>query len=175
MRKALLARDLIGQRDALLALCDALSDAARVFPLAGGEWSVAALVGHLSYWEQQTLGHIRDTLNKGRPEPMPPDSLDDDLNARAAAHRAGWPWSRIRGEFYDTRSALANRVLGLDESTLAFYIPSPWVGDSRIITLETLIRKDVLVHAQTHLDEIQMRLVSDHAPAQLENVHHASE
>lgn len=150
----MLVQDLAQQLDALLNVCDALSDAERARVRTREGWSAQAFVGHLSFWEQQTLDHIRDTFKLGRPAPMPPDATDDDLNARAAAQRQAWSWQRVRAEFENTRNALIQRVDALSESDLQFYVPSPWVNDSRIITLEKMIREDVLEHAAEHLNEI---------------------
>jgi len=151
-----LAAALTEQRDALLTFCDALSDTERTSPRTPECWSIQDFVGHLSFWEQQTLNHIRDTFKQGRPTPLPPDSLDDDLNRRAADHRRAWTWHRVRAEFQNTRTALIERINALSETDLQFYVPSPWVNDTRIISLSSLIQEDVLEHAALHFDEMQL-------------------
>ncbi len=155
MSKIELVAALEANRDNLLALCDHSSDSVRKTPFAEGQWSIQDLIGHLSYWEQQTLNHIRETFTEGRPRPMLRDSLDDDINAREAEKRRGWDWHRVRAEFENTRGALVQRVNALNESDLQFYIPSPWVNDQRMIPLETLICEDVVEHGEAHRREIE--------------------
>ena len=69
-RHAALAR-LREQREATLALIDALPARARTTPgLGGGEWSPKDLLGHLESWER----HALDALEAwGRDEPAPID------------------------------------------------------------------------------------------------------
>jgi hypothetical protein len=154
MGKVLLISELTAQRDAVLKYCDSLNDAERAQPRTNEGWGVQDFVGHLSFWEQFTLNAIRDTFKNGRPTPLAPDAFDDDINGRAAAQRKNWTWQRIRAEFENTRNALIQRIDGLSESDLQFYVPSPWLNDARIITLETMIREDVIGHGQEHIREL---------------------
>lgn len=153
--KHLLLQELTTQRDEILALCDGMSEAERTAPFTPEGWNAQDFVGHLSDSEQLTLHQIGETLTDGRPTPLPPATVIDALNARARAERATWHWQRIRAEFVNTRNALLQRIDGLSASDLEFQVPSPWVNDTRIITLETLIREDVLEHGQEHLAELE--------------------
>lgn len=161
MTKQSLLSELIAQRGTILSFCNALSDAERAKSLTAEGWRVQEFIGHLAYWEQFALDCIRDTFKNGRPALLP-ESPDDDINGRAAAHRKNWSWQRVRTEFSNTRQALIERVEGLSESDLEFYIPSPWDNDTRIITLETLLREDVLEHGQTHLTDMKRSSVGEH-------------
>ena len=156
-----LVLDLTTQRDAILALYDSLSEAQRTAPRTAEDWTIQDMMGHLSFWEQFTLDCIRDTFKQGRPTPLPPESLTDDLSGQATAQRKDWSWQRIRAEYYNTHNALIGRINALSESELQFYVPSPWVNDARIITLETMVREDVLGHGQEHLVEIKEWLDAD--------------
>lgn len=138
------------QRDLILNYCDSLSTEERTKPQSHEGWSLHDSVGHLSFWEHQTLNHLRDTFKQGYPTPLPADSLDEDLNARAVAQRRSWSWQRIRAEFQNTRTALIDRITALSETDLQFYVPSPWANDTRILTLAELIQEDVLEHAESH-------------------------
>jgi hypothetical protein len=143
------------QRDELLKLCDAMGDILRRTPLDAGQWSVHDWIGHLSYWEGNTLDQITQTFKEGRPRPILPDATDDEINEREAAKRKTWSWERVRAEFVNTRNALIQRVDALSESDLQFSVPSPWLNDTRMITLETLVREDVRDHGTAHLAEIR--------------------
>jgi len=154
MPKASLIHDLTVNRDALLTLCDGLTEKEIQNVVVVDRWAIQDLVGHLSYWEHQTLNHLRETFKEGKPRPMPPNGTDDNINGREADKRKGWSWQRVRAEFEHTRNALIERVHALSESDLQFNVPSPWVNDERFISLETLIREDVLGHGQEHLDEL---------------------
>lgn len=153
MPKTDLIPTLTQQRDAVLALYDSLSDAERAAPRTAEGWSMQDMLGHLSYWEQFLLDCLRDTFKHGRPTPLPPESLTDDLNGRAAAQRKDWAWPRFRAEFANTRNAVIDRIGALNESELQFYVPAPWVNDVRNITLETLVRETVLEHGEEHLTD----------------------
>lgn len=124
-------------------------------------WRVQEFIGHLAHSEQFALNCIRDTFKNGRPAPLPPDAVNDVINWRAAAHRKDWSWQRVRSEFTNTRQALIERVEGLSESDLEFYVPSPWVNDTRILTLEAMLCEDVLEHGETHLAELKHWMVSE--------------
>lgn len=150
-----LIEDLTIQRDEILAQCDALENAARRAPISGGQWGVHDVIGHLSNCEGDTLEHITQTFREGRPRPVPPDFDVADNNARESEKRRPWSWERVRAEFVNTRNALIQRVDALNESDLQFQVPSPWVNDARIISLETLIREDVLEHGREHLEELK--------------------
>lgn len=150
-----IGQELVAQRDEILAVCDGMSDAERTTPFTPAGWTAQDFVGHLSDSEQLTLHQIGETLKQGRPTPLPPETVIDEMNARARAARATWHWRRIRAEFVNTRNALLERIDGLSASDLEFQAPSPWVNDTRIITLETMIREDVLDHGQEHLTELK--------------------
>jgi hypothetical protein len=150
-----LLQELTTQRDRILAVCDGMSEAERTTPFTPEGWNAQDFVGHLSDSEQLTLQHIGETFKQGQPTPVPFDILVDDLNARARAQRAAWSWPRVRAEFVHTRGALIQRVQALTESDLEFQLPSPWHNDTRIISLETFIREDVLRHGQEHLAELE--------------------
>lgn len=150
-----LLQELMAQRDEILAVCDGMSDAERTSPFTPEGWNAQDFVGHLSDSEQLTLHHIGETFKQGQPTPLPPDTVIDEMNVRARAERAAWNWQRIRAEFVNTRNALLQRIDGLSASDLEFQVPSPWVNDTRIITLETMIREDVLEHGQEHLAELE--------------------
>lgn len=158
MSQAELVHDLTIQRDRALHWSDGLRTEQREQVLTAEGWRVQDFLGHLSFCEQQTLEQIGDTLKLGRPTPMPPDSKIDDVNERGAVLRKDWTWERIRAEFENTRTALIQRVSELDAGMLGFYVPSPWVGDSRIVSLEALIREDVLQHTAGHLEELEQKL-----------------
>lgn len=149
----MLISELGAQRDGLLSFCDALTDTQRTATVTDEGWNIQDFIGHLSFWEQQTLNHLRDTFKNGRPTPFPPDASDDDINGRAMTQRQEWSWERVRAEFENTRIALSERIDGLSESDLQFYVPSPWVQEARMITLEGMIREDVLEHGQEHFAE----------------------
>jgi uncharacterized damage-inducible protein DinB len=150
-----LRSELETNRDTILQICDALSDELRRTPLADGQWSVHDLIGHLAASEGDTLDHLTQTFQEGRPRPMPPNTTVDDMNQREAAKRKDWSWARVRAEFVNTRNALIQRVAQMSESDLQFCVPSPWLNDTRILSLETLMREDVLDHANAHLTEIR--------------------
>ncbi len=158
MSKLELVQELTASRDGILVLLDGVSDQVRKTIFAGSEWNMQDELGHLAYWEQQTLNHIRETFAEGRPRPLPPEGLDNDLNGQEVKKRHGWDWKRIRAEFVNARGALLERINLLDETNLQFYVPSPWTGDERVITLETLIREDVLQHAEQHRQEMEQWL-----------------
>lgn len=149
-----LSSDLTTQRDAILALTDALPDAQRAAPLIPDGWGVHEIIGHLSFWQQFTLNCLRDTAKDGRPAPLPPDSIYDDLNGRAVAQRKDWTWHRLRAEYANTMNALIERISAMDDPALQFTVPSPWVNDTRILTLETMVREDVLKHGDEHLQAL---------------------
>lgn len=153
--KSLLVQSLAVQREAILELCDALDDSTRRKPLGDGQWSAHELVGHLTSSEGDTLEQLTQTFKEGRPRPMPPELSVDELNRREVAKRKDWQWARVRAEFVHTRNALIQRVDGMSESDLEFHVPSPWTHDTRIISLETLIREDVLGHGAEHLEELK--------------------
>ena len=153
--KNLLAQELTAQRDVVLSFCDALSDAQRTAPITPEGWNVQDNLGHLAYWESVTLEHLSQILKAGRPHPPPPDANETNINARERAKRQTWEWKRIRAEFENTRAALIERVNGLSESTLQFFTPSPWSINGPIVTVETLVRNDVLEHGREHLEAFQ--------------------
>lgn len=155
MSKQSLISELSAQRDAILQFCDALTEEQRAVSLTPEGWRVQEFIGHLSHWEQFTLDCIRDILKLGRPTPLPLDAYDDDANIRAAAQRQDWNWQRVRREFENTRNAVIQRVTDLSDNDLQFYSPTAWVHDTRVITVETLIREEVLSHGQEHLTQLQ--------------------
>lgn len=146
---------LIKSRDEILSVCDAMDETQRRAPIVDGQWSAHDLIGHLSYCEGDTLDHLTQTFKEGRPRKMPSDTSIDDLNARQAAKRKDWTYARLRAEFENTRNALIQRIDGMSESDLQFQVPSPWMNDERILSLETLIREDVLQHGAEHLAELE--------------------
>ncbi len=150
--KNLLAQELTAQRDALLTICDALSDTQRTEPITSERWNVQDNLGHLAYWESVTLEHLSQILKEGRPHPPPPDANETNINARERAKRQTWEWKRIRAEFENTRNALIERVNGLSETTLQFFTPTPWSVNGPIVTVEMLVRDDVLGHGREHLE-----------------------
>lgn len=154
MPQPTLLTDLTAQRDAILALCDALTDAQRAQRLTPEGWTAQDFIGHLSFWQQFTLNCLRDTAKNGRPAPLPPDSIYDDLNGRAAAQRKDWTWQRVRAEYVNTINALIERISAMSDTALQFTVPSPWVNDTRILSLETMLREDVLKHGEEHLQEL---------------------
>jgi len=155
MSKAELVQILTEQRDAILESCDAMTVEQRLAPRTPERWCAQDFVGHLAFWDQYTLNCLRDTFKNGRPAPMPADAADNDMNARAVAQRKKHSWQRVRAEFENTRTALIQRIEGLAENDLQFYVPSPWVNDDRILSLETIIREESLEHGAGHLHEFK--------------------
>ncbi len=149
--KTLLAQVLTAQRDALLNFCDALSDAQRTAPITSEGWNVQDNLGHLAYWESVTLEHLSQILKQGRPHP-PPDANETDINAQERAKRQTWQWTRLRAEFENTRNAVIERVNGLSERDLQFFTPSPWSNSAPMLTVEALVRDDVLEHGREHFE-----------------------
>lgn len=152
--RSTLSAELTAQRDEILAECDALDDAARRAPIGSGQWGAHDVVGHLSSSEGDTLAQITQTFREGRPRPVEPGFVEAS-NASESEKRRSWSWERVRAEFVNTRDALIQRIDGMSESQLGFQVPSPWVNDARIISLETLIREDVLEHGAEHLEEMK--------------------
>lgn len=153
-RKTTLLEELTAQRDEILAQCDALDEAARRAPFGGGQWGAHDVVGHLSSSEGDTLEQIMQTFREGRPRPVEPGFVEAS-NASESEKRRAWSWERVRAEFVNTRNALIQRIDGMNETQLEFQVPSPWVNDTRIISLETLIREDVLEHGAEHLEGLE--------------------
>ena len=153
--KSALISELTAQRDEILAVCDGMSEAARTAVITPEGWNTQDFIGHLAFWESTTLDHLTQTFKEGRPQPMLPVELDNDLNGREMAKRKTWTWERVRAAFVNARNALIQRVEGLSETDLEFQVPSPWINDERIYTLESLIREDALGHGQEHLADIK--------------------
>lgn len=156
MPKTELVQILTEQRDAILQACDAMTDEQRLASRTPEGWRAQDFVGHLAFWDQYTLNCLRDTIKNGRPAPVPADAADNDMNERAVAQRKKYSWQRVRAEFENTRNVLIQRIEGLAENDLQFYVPSPWMNDERIISLETIIREESLEHGAGHLHEFKI-------------------
>ncbi len=150
--KTELMEKLVITRDELLNALASLS-AEQLDTTAVDEWSVKDIVGHISYWEQILLDHIRETFTQGRPRPMAESNPDGNINAREAAKRKSWSRQRVRAEFENTRRAVIERVDQLTETDLSFQVPSPWRNEDRIYSVAEMIDDD-LGHSLQHIQEI---------------------
>lgn len=150
-----LLAELAQDRDWWLRLLDRIEGGRLERAAVSDVWRERDILGHLSFWEHQTLDHIRQTLTEGLPHPMSASDTETDINGREVTKRKDWTLQRIRAEFENIRNALIQRVGELSESALGFYVPSPWVNDARFLTLEQMIREDVLQHSQEHRMQVE--------------------
>jgi len=67
-------------RDRILALVTDLSDEQLMAPV-GEEWTIAAALAHLAFWDRVHIGRLRRALDEGLTAPPPlPDGLADIIN-----------------------------------------------------------------------------------------------
>lgn len=151
-----LLAELAQDRNWWLPLLDDIDGGKLVPSPRADSWRVQDILGHLSFWEHQTVDHIRQTLTEGQPRPMSASETGADINGREVTRRKDWTWQRVRAEFENTRNALIQRVRGMSDSDLGFYVPSPWINDARFLTLEQMIREDVLKHSQEHRSQVEL-------------------
>lgn len=129
MTQVELSQRLSRQLDELLSITSALSDEQIGKMQVTGQWTTKDIVGHISYWEQINLDHIRQAFTEGKPRPMSLQDPEETINARQVKKRKGWKWTRVRAEFENTRGASIARASSLSEMELAFIVPSPWWSD----------------------------------------------
>lgn len=114
------------QRDELLrvleaswqALDGAVADLATeelIAPGVVGEWSVIAVLGHVSAWEQQALRLIGQ-WERGEPLDVVFGPGVDAYNASGAERRRGWAPEAVLAEQAETRRRLRAAISGLSDT-----------------------------------------------------------
>ena len=133
------------ERARLAALVSKASDADLARPMPGG-WTVAAVLGHLAFWDQRILA-LLDAWERGT---APPPSHEADVD-----------WINDAGKPF---------LLALPPRTVAeMAVAIAGAVDRRVATLpEDLVKKNAAagsplnlsraVHRQEHLDEIERTL-----------------
>ena len=154
-----LADLLARQRDELLNITNALREEEIVKTRVTEEWTIKDVVGHISYWEQIILDHVRESFTEGKPRPMSAKDPEENINAREAKKRKGWKWARVRAEFENTRGALIARVTSLSEMELGFIVPKPWWNQQdQFYSIAQMIEDDAIAHGAEHIAQIKMHL-----------------
>ena len=151
-----LVAQLVRQRDELFNALDQLSeDQISKFAMVE-QWAIKDVVGHIAYWEQIILDHIRESLTQGKPHPMSPKDPEKNINAREAKKRKGWKWTRAQKEFENTRGALIERVQSLSEMELGFIVPKPWWNQQdQFYSIAQMIEDDAIAHSVEHIAQIK--------------------
>lgn len=120
------------------------------------QWTAKDIVGHIAYWEQIILDHVRESFTEGKPRPVSPKDPEEKINARESKKRKGWKWTRVRAEFEHTRQALIDRVKNLSEMELGFIVPNPWWDhQDEFYSLGEMIQDDALSHSAEHIAQIK--------------------
>jgi|GEM_PF-1826176 len=151
------------QRDDLFNTLAALTDGTSPWEEQIGkvaiveQWTAKDIVGHIAYWEQVILDHIRESLTEGKPRPLSPKDPEEKINARESKKRKGWKWTRVRAEFEHTRGALIERVARLSEMELGFIVPNPWWNSQdEFYSIGEMIQEDALDHSAEHIAQIKL-------------------
>lgn len=139
----------------LLSLSVGLADEQVTVTPVVGEWTIKDVVGHVAFWDQVLLDHVRESYTQGRPHPQRDDEMDDIANPREAAKRKAWSWQRVRAEFENARRAVIERVESLSEVDLSVQVPSPWRGDNRFYSVAQMIEEVAIGHSQEHIEQIK--------------------
>jgi hypothetical protein len=151
-----LANKLALQRDEVLNITNAQSEVRIAKTHITAEWTIKDVVGHISYWEQVTLDHVRESFTQGRPRPMSPKDPEAHINSREAKRRKGWKWSRVRAEYEKTCTALIERVKGLGEMELGYIVPNPcWSHQNEFFSIAQMIEFEAIAHGAEHIVQIK--------------------
>jgi DinB superfamily len=105
-----------------------LDESALAEPGVVGAWSVIAVLGHVTAWEQQALRHI-EQWQGGEPLSLVSGPAVNGYNTVEAARRRGWSLSQVRAEQRATRQRLRAAVEALSDDDWTTILTA---GDGRM-------------------------------------------
>ena len=144
---------------------DLMTEAEITTPLAGAEWSVKDVIGHLHAWQQRTIARVEAGLANREPQfPGWPVGLDPEAEEHLEGINA-WiyqtyhvqPWPQVYQSWRDGFLRLLDLGAALSERDLLDGSRYPWLeGHSLAFVLVATYE-----HHQEHLDTL---LAARHQP-----------